>query len=426
MTTNKPLWHGIMLVAGGAIGAGMFALPMASAGPWMFWATIGFVFVWFMTWLSASLLAKVNIALVAQPDNNIELTSSFDSLVSQVLGAKWAMINNACIMFIMMILMYAYTTAGANIIGYSLDNLDFNFTFNLTKEFRHWLSVCFATVVALIVWLGTSIVSRVTLFLMVAMVITFCIATFGLLPNVQFSALTQTADTLPHLTGAMPVYITAFACAGLIPTLVRHYPSHIDYPNNQKNVFRSVFWGTFIALMVYLFWLVVTLGSIGREGFITVLADGGNIGDLVKALVANGADAEIQSRLTLFSHCAIITSFLSVSLGLMHFMLDKLSLSQSKRHKLIATACSFAPPVLGSFFAPYGFVHAISFAGMFVAFSFLILPGMLALKVGKVDQVGKLEKEQSLSLISWACIVFGASILLIKIASMFSLLPAFG
>lgn len=422
MTTNKPLWHGIMLVAGGAIGAGMFALPMASAGPWMFWATIGFIVVWFMTLLSANLLAKVNIALIAQPNNGIELTSSFDSLVSEVMGTKWAMINNGCIMFIMMILMYAYTTAGANIIGYTIETLDVKFN----PDFRHWLSVVFASVVALIVWLGTSIVSRVTLFLMLAMIITFCIATFGLVPNVQFSALSHSSNTLPYLTGAMPVYITAFACAGLIPTLVRHYPSNKDdsensqVHDNQKNVFRSIFWGTFIALLVYLFWLVVTLGSIGRDGFITVLSDGGNIGDLVKALVANGADAEIQSRLTLFSHCAIITSFLSVSLGLMHFMLDKLSLSQSKRHKLIATVCSFAPPVLGSFFAPYGFVHAISFAGMFVAFSFLILPGMLALKVGKVDEV------QSLSLISWACIVFGALILLIKIASMFSLLPAFG
>lgn len=32
MSAKKPLWHGVLLVAGGAIGAGMFALPMVSAG----------------------------------------------------------------------------------------------------------------------------------------------------------------------------------------------------------------------------------------------------------------------------------------------------------------------------------------------------------------------------------------------------------
>jgi len=31
---KKPIWHGVMLVAGGAIGAGMFALPLVASGTW--------------------------------------------------------------------------------------------------------------------------------------------------------------------------------------------------------------------------------------------------------------------------------------------------------------------------------------------------------------------------------------------------------
>lgn len=407
MTQQKPLWHGIMLVAGGAIGAGMFALPMASAGPWMFWATLGFILVWLMTWCSASLLAKVDLVLVASPDTDIGLNSSFDSLVKHVLGERWALINNACIMFIMMILMYAYTTAGSNIIGYTLESLA------VDVPYKRFLSAIFAAVIAITVWLGTTIVSRVTLGLMLAMTLTFCVATVSLVPSVQSGMLVQHTDNLPLLFGALPVYVTAFACAGLVPTLVRHYPQKPQY------IFQSLLLGTLIALSIYLFWLAVTLGNIGRAGFLPILSAGGNLSDLVKALVATGADPEMQARLTLFSHCAIITSFLSIGLGLLHFMQDKLKLNETRKQKLLATACAFLPPVIGSIMMPYGFVHAIGFAGLFVAFSFFILPGMLGMKL---HRQGLLKEVRP---VARASVLFGMLILLLKTMSLLGWLPEY-
>lgn len=74
----------------------------------VFWAIVGFLLVWSMTWLTTSLLAKANLALVSEPGNGIEATSSFDSLVTTALSKRWAFLNNLCIMFIMMILIYAY------------------------------------------------------------------------------------------------------------------------------------------------------------------------------------------------------------------------------------------------------------------------------------------------------------------------------
>lgn len=407
MTQQKPLWHGIMLVAGGAIGAGMFALPMASAGPWMFWATIGFVLVWLMTWCSASLLAKVDLALVAGPSKDITLTSSFDSLVKHLLGDRWALLNNLCIMFIMMILMYAYTTAGANIISYTLQSLSIDF------PYKRFLSAVFASGIALLVWLGTSIVSRVTLVLMIAMTLTFFFATTSLVPSVEPDLLLQHTNTLPLLLGALPVYVTAFACAGLVPTLVRHYP---DKP---RFIFQSLMWGTLIALGIYLFWLVVTLGNVGRVGFSQVIESGGNLSDLVNALVTDGADDSMQARLTQFSHCAIITSFLSIGLGLLHFMQDKLKLNESRKQKLLATGITFLPPVVGSVLMPYGFVHAISFAGLFVAFSFFVLPGMLGLVM---EQRGQLKEVRIVALGS---MIFGALVMLLKISLLMGWLPKF-
>jgi tryptophan-specific transport protein len=410
MNTNKPLWHGIFLVAGGALGAGMFALPMVSAGAWFLWSIVGFIWVWFMTYIAASLLVKVNLLVVANKQNNLNPQSSFSSLVEQVLGKRWAVINNISVVFIMMILMYAYTSAGASIVNYSLES----FNLEADTDLRGWFSLIFATTIALIVWLGTSIVSQIILILMVAMAITFGVATFGIVPKVSLSSLTEHVDTSIYLLAALPVYVTAFACAGLVPSLVRHYYTH------PKRITQSLLYGTLLALIVYIFWLVVTLGSISRDGFIDVLSNGGNLAELVKALVEAGATPSLQARLNLFSHCAIITSYLSIGLGLLHFMQDKLALGNNSSQRFTACVYCFLPPAIASFALPYGFVHAISYAGLFVAFSFFILPGVMAIVLDK--------KQQNISSSNTprAVILFGLIIVILKVALILSVLPVFG
>jgi tryptophan-specific transport protein len=408
MNNHKPTWHGILLVAGGAIGAGMFALPMVSAGAWMLWSTLGFLLVWYMTSLSASLFAKVNLALVADNKTNINDQSSFDSIVHAVMGSRWATLNNLSIMFIMMILMYAYISAGASIVAYSFESIGLQ----IETDMRKWLSLCFALIIALIVWLGTSIVSRVILVLMIGMALTFTVASRGIIPSVDFTILTSPTNSWSYLFAALPVYVTAFACGGLVPSLVRHYEF------DPAKVYKSLLWGTLLALLVYLFWLSLTLGSIGRNGFIEIFTRGGNIGDLVKALVSIGVDPSLQARLNIFSHCAIITSFLSVGLGLFHFIQDKLCLGDSAMQRLKAIACCFVPPALGSFFLPYGFVHAISYAGLFVACSFFILPGVMAMVTTKKGMLTP-------GIAPYWVIIFGAIIVGLKCALIFDLLPQF-
>lgn len=310
----------------------------------------------------------------------------------------------------MMILMYAYITAGASIIGYTLQL----FAIDFAASNKSWLSLLFSLFIAFIVWLGTSKVSQVSLVLLLAMSVSFLLAVIGIVPVVDTALLHTSESTLPFIPGVFPVFVTAFACAGLVPTLVRHYP------DEQSNVFKSLLGGTFLALLVYFIWLIVTLGSIGREGFVNVIQNGSNIAVLVKALVTVDVNSSVQSWLTLFSHFAIMTSFLSVSLGLVHFMQDRLKLDDSKRQKFIAVLCCFVLPTLGSFFFPYGFVTAIGFAGLFVAFSFFILPGLMGLSLVRA---GLLQSAKGLIVTS---IAFGALVLVLKAASMFGWLPKFG
>ena len=167
MAKTTPLWNGILLVASGALGAGMFALPIVSAGAWMWWSTIGLFLVWGMTFVAAKLLVMVNLALIADTHNSLDHRSSFDSLVLHSLGRWWSRLNNVSIVFIMMILMYVYTSAGASIADYSLTSLGVG----IDDSYRRWLSIGFATLIAVTVAFGTSLVSRVLLVLSYPMVL---------------------------------------------------------------------------------------------------------------------------------------------------------------------------------------------------------------------------------------------------------------
>jgi tryptophan-specific transport protein len=409
MNNTTPLWNGILLVAGGALGAGMFALPMVSAGAWMWWSTFGLFLVWGMTFVSAKLFATVNLALITNSHNSLDHRSSFDSLVCHTLGLKWSRVNNMSIVFIMMILMYAYTSAGASIVDYSLKSAGLG----VDDSYRRWLSIGFATLIGFTVAFGTSLVSRVLLVFLVMMAAAFIVSALGIMPSVDVNHLTISINAPQYVLAAIPVYVTAFACAGLIPSLVRHY--HLQ----PENVNRSLFWGSFLVLLVYILWLILTFGSIGRDGFESVFVGGGNLGELVAALVNNGVDNSLEVRLNLFSHGAIITSFLSVGLGLFHFIQDKFSLGDSHSQRLFASACCFGPPAIASFVFPYGFIHAIGFAGMFVAFSFFVLPGMMALAL---KQKGVFVISKRIPLV---VILFGLVILGLKSALLFSWLPTY-
>ena len=406
MNKTKPVWQGVVLVAGGAIGAGMFALPFISAGPWTIWSFFGLSLVWLATYFSAILLLNTTLSVLHGP-RQIELNSSlsFDTLIREVLGKRWATANNISITFIMMILMYAYISAGAGIIEYTFDRLGSG-----GDSFsREVLSISFSLLVAFLIWVGTTWVAKISVVLMTIMAASFFFVNLSLWPHISPSLLFEPSFSLGvFVFSALPVYVAAFACAGLVPSLVRHFDA------DKRKVKHSLFWGTFLALIVYCVWLTLTFGVVPRLEFIDLLSKGGETSDLVYAIGQNTGESSdaIQTRLTWFSHCAIITSFLSVGLGLFHFIQDKFSLDNSSLQRFYAVLICFFLPSVGSFLYPKGFVLAIGYAGLFVAFSFFIVPALMALKQSG-EQAGR---EYNLDFkVACMVLVFGVLIGVLKI-----------
>ena len=395
---RKPLWHGVVLVAGGAIGAGMFALPMVSAGMWFAWAVLGLIVTWAFTYAAARLLADVNLTFAEG--------ASFHSMVRSVLGPGWAWGNDVAIAFIMAILMYAYITAGAEILAHSLDS-----SLGVVNKIpRSALSVVFALVVGMFVWLGTSFVSRVTTVFLVGLVLSFIVANTELVTIADWLTLLPVSGELAYskfLWAAIPVFVTAFACAGLVPSLVKHYRTE------PQKIRLSLLLGTQIVLLTYFVWLATTFASLPRDEFLAVAAQGGKIEHLVNALQQGSSNQTLHHVLKWFSHFAIITSFLGIGLGLFHFLCDALKLGGSRVGRAKAAILTFLPPAVMSVYLPYGFVKAIGFAGLLVAFSFFIVPAWMHIK------------QNGLRLSPVFVMFFGVLVAVLKMSLLLQLLPAY-
>ena len=355
--TEKPIRHGAALVAGGAIGAGMFALPIAAAGAWTVWTFIGLVAICFLTVTAASILLQVH--------SRFELGASFHTLVLKSYGPLLAWLNNISIVFIMLILMYAYITAGGRVLqGGPLGQLG------------QLLSVAFSAAIAIIVCLGASLVSRLSMVLIIIMAASFLAVISSLIPNMDLGSLTLSNSSagVKGLMLAIPVFVAAFACGGIVPSLVDYYRGDINRAR------KSVVTGALLALLVYVLWVFGIFALLGQPHLAALSAQGGGLAELLVSLKSIDKHNFIVWTLNWFSHFAVITSFLSIALGLVHFLIDRFGLPHSSRSRLIATIVAFLPPTIASLVAPYGFVTAIAYAGFFVAFSFFIVPAMLYVK----------------------------------------------
>jgi tryptophan-specific transport protein len=93
---RPPLIVGVSIIAGTAVGAGMFSLPVVSSGMWFSWSLLLLVFTWFCMFHSALMILEANL--------NFPPGSSFDTFVRHTLGDRWNAFNGLTLVFVLYIL----------------------------------------------------------------------------------------------------------------------------------------------------------------------------------------------------------------------------------------------------------------------------------------------------------------------------------
>ena len=362
------LFGGAMIIAGGTIGAGMLANPTSTAGVWFLGSLVLLAYTWFCMTSSGLMLLEANL--------HYPTGASFDTIVKDLLGQGWNVINGLSVAFVLYILTYAYITSGGGITEGFINQL-FSSEQHTVQIGRVSGSLIFCLVLAVFVWFSTKAVDRFTTVLIGGMVIAFILSVAGLISSVKvevlFDSMVQGEQQyLPYMLGALPVCLVSFGFHQNVPSLVKYYE------RDANRVMKSVFFGTAIALAVYVLWQLAVQGNLPRAEFAPVIEKSGDIAVLLQALGKYIQTDFIALALRFFAYLAIATSFLRVTLGLFDYIADLCKFDDSRPGRTKTALITFLPPLLLSLAFPFGFVLAIGYAGLAATIWAVIVPALLA------------------------------------------------
>ena len=366
MSAKTPsLFGGAMIIAGTVIGAGMLANPTATSGVWFAGSLIVLLYTWFSMLSSGLMILEVN--------THYPHGASFDTMVKDLLGPIWNVINGVAVAFVLYLLTYAYIFVGGDLTAKGLGST-FGIKIPLTVG-----QLSFFLIFATCVWASARLVDRFTSILIGGMVLTFIWATGGLIAEAKLPVLfdTQAPSGTPYwiyISAALPVCLASFGFHGNVSSLLKYFKG--DAPK----VAKSLWAGTLIALVIYVLWQIAIQGNLPRSEFAPVIATDGQVSVLIEVLSKFVQTGSMAAILSFFSYMAIATSFLGVTLGLFDYIADIFKWDDSVSGRTKTAALTFLPPLVSCLLFPTGFVTAIGYVGLVATVWTCFLPSLLLLR----------------------------------------------
>ncbi|SIN92793.1 tyrosine transporter TyrP [Salinivibrio sp. ES.052] len=355
---NKVLGSSL-IIAGTTIGAGMLALPLASAGIG-FGASMALMgAMWALMTYTALLMLEVH--------QYAEADATLHSLAKQFLGDKGKWVASFAMLFLFYSLCAAYIAGGGS---------------QLNEKLAQWSvielppaagAVLFTFVFGLIVTLGTSKVDLINRGLFTVKVLFLILALTLLTPHVSSINLVEMPVERGLLVAALPVIFTSFGFHGSIPSIVRYVG--IDLPSLRKVMIV----GSTLPLALYIFWQVASLGTVAQS----TLIQNGELSQFVALIQSVVHQDYIASSISLFADLALATSFLGVSLGLFDFISDSFNRQDSVRGRLQTAAITYLPPLVFALYYPQGFITALGYAAIALVILAVVLPVLMVRKARK-------------------------------------------
>lgn len=246
--TQSKLLGSTLIIAGTTIGAGMLALPLASAG-------IGFS-TSLMIMLGLWMLMAFTALLMVEIHQYADKEATLHTLAKQILGDKGKWVATFAMLFLFYSLCAAYIAGG----GAQFTQRITDFT-GVNVESSSG-TLLFTLIVALVVTVGTGTVDRVNRVLFAGKMIAMVAVLFFLAPNVSQSYLLSMPIQQGLIVAAIPVIFTSFGFHGSIPAIVNYLDG--DTPALRK----AILIGSAIPLVIYIFWQLVTLGVVSQSALL--------------------------------------------------------------------------------------------------------------------------------------------------------------
>lgn len=356
---DSKLIGSVLLIIGTSIGAGMLALPIATAQIGFLGAIILLVACWLLMTSGAFLLLEVNLWL---PTN-----SNIISMARATIGPIGQVIAWIAYLLLLYSLLCAYIAGGSDLFYFLLQSTGLHWP--------HWVAaILFTIIFAILVYLGMHIVDYTNRGLMAIKFSAFFILIFLLTPYISMTKITDGNVLKITSIAAIMVTITSFGYAPIIPSL------RIYFAGDVKRLKKAIYLGSLIPLLCYIAWDAVVMGVIplaGQGGLIEIFHSTTSNSDLVRAIVSTVHSERIDFFFKLFTSICVLTSFLGVSLCLTDFLADGLHLDKEGYSNVLIHLLTYAPPLVIVLFFPGIFIQALEYAGIYCVVLLVLLPAWM-------------------------------------------------
>jgi tyrosine-specific transport protein len=355
---------GILLVAGTALGAGMLALPVATATSGLIPAWIVYLLSWLFSMATGLLFVEIGLWLPRH--------ANIVSMANRILGKPGKLLAWIVYIFLFYCLTIAYIAEGGRLLGlfFSLDHILF------------LAPILFTLIFGSFVYAGTKVAGKCNAVLMTGLIVSFFTFVSLALPKIYGN--TELHPWRLFNWGqaifALPIIFTSFSYQGIIPSLLEFFE------RDPKKVRIAILFGTLIPFITYLLWDYLIKGIIPIEGAHGLLATKEAGISAIAPLSYFLGGSRIYIIGNFFGFFALTTSFIGVSLGLLDFLSDSLQIAKTNLNKLFLCALVYIPTLLITFINPRIFLDALGYAG---GFGCALLLGLLPIVMAWVGRYKK-------------------------------------
>ncbi|OGT40129.1 MAG: hypothetical protein A3F12_03800 [Gammaproteobacteria bacterium RIFCSPHIGHO2_12_FULL_38_14] len=350
----------ILLIVGTSIGAGMLALPIATA-QLGFLGSLGLLLLaWFVMVCGAFLILEVNLWLPQE--------SNIISMAKVTIGPFGQLLAWVTYLLLLYSLLSAYIAGGSDLLH--------NLFLTRHVDLPAWCSaVAFTILFGFVVYLGIRAVDYTNRGLMFVKLSAFLILLLLLLPFISTEKLiVENFHKVPFVT-AMTVTITSFGFSTIIPSL------RVYFASNVKKLKTAIIIGSIVPLLCYAAWDAAIIGIIPLDGvnsLSAILTSGNSSSRLVNTLNSMTGTTSINFFVKLFTSICIITSFLGVALCLVDFLADGLQVEKKGMNTMMISLLAFLPPLIIVLFSPHIFIAGLKYAGIYCVILLIFLPAWMA------------------------------------------------
>ncbi|KAB1506901.1 tyrosine transporter TyrP [Photobacterium damselae subsp. damselae] len=405
MSFNKT-FGSMLIIAGTTIGAGMLALPLASAGLGFTTSTLIMIGMWALMSYTALLMLEVH--------QYADKSATLHTLAYKLLGRKGQVIASGAMLFLFYALCAAYIAGGGAQLHQKIQSLHVDIAPQIA-------TVIFTFVIASVVAIGTHSVDIVNRVLFTAKIIAMAVMLALLLPQVKSHNLLEMPMQQGLIISALPVVFTSFGFHGSIPSIVRYLGLNI--PNLKK----VMIFGSALPLIVYLLWQLATQGILSQS---ELLANT-DLTQFINALSQRLHNPLVGQSVSLFADLALATSFLGVSLGLFDFLADTLRRKATLAGRVQTACVTFIPPLAFALFYPQGFIMALGYAAIALVILAIFLPAAMVWQQRKQKATSTQENTSDYQVMGGKfsliiVVVIGVIIILSQLLQMIGIIPKLG